>query len=275
MSESNRRGFRRNHTQLFLSLRRSPEPVINDRDDTSRAANFVIALADDVNVKLSLLDRRISEMDELFTKISLPTFDNRSTEQYNKEIEQITQEISRIINNLSSEIKRPIPSNDKEVASLIINLKQCHKLRLASLVQKFRALQVSKRPKLQEKSHHNADIISDMYADFNDDSMRDGGEIMIQQNVQNQENEELQELIRMMNDLNQLFRDMSLLIFEQGTLLDRIDTKIELAVQDVERGNEELLIANEHQSSNCFYVYIAVLVGLIGICIFIMIFRVL
>ena len=77
----------------------------------------------------------------------------------------------------------------------------------------------------------------------------------------------------MMNELNSLFRDVSLLIFEQGTVLDRIDTKIELAVQDVERGNEQLERANEYQSSNCFYTYISVLLGLIFVCILIMLFR--
>ncbi|OHT02080.1 SNARE domain containing protein [Tritrichomonas foetus] len=273
MLDSHRKGFKRNYTELFNGYRKSLR--ITPRNQPDSHNNIVTALSDDINIKLSILDRKITELEELFAQRVLPTFDNSEVELCDHNIRQITNEISHRISALSSEIKHPIPTLDTEVANLLMNLQQCHKLRLASLVQKFRNIQATRRPNNQRLHRDDQnDLISDIYADFQPNLENDDqNEAILQHNMEAIQNDELQHLIVMMNELNSLFRDMSLLIFEQGTVLDRIDTKIELAVQDVERGNEQLEQANEYQSSNCFYMYITVLVGLIGVCIFIMLFR--
>jgi t-SNARE complex subunit (syntaxin) len=88
-----------------------------------------------------------------------------------------------------------------------------------------------------------------------------------------EEQTELARLMAMMNELTAMFRDLSLVVFEQGTVLDRIDTRIELAVEDVRAGNDELERAVQHQRGRCFYMYIGCVVGLIAICLAVMLFR--
>ena len=265
-------GFKINHTDIFISLRNQQNQNIESHNNIPE--NILTTVSDNINIKLSLLDRKINELDELFTQRNRPTFDTAEIEMCDHNIKQTTDEIGRKITNISSEIKKVVYTQDPEVATLLINLQQCHKLRLSKLVQKFRNLQATKRPATQrliENENHNNQI-SDMYSDFavsgNDDSSS-----LLQQNFEERQDDELQELVRMMNDLNSLFRDMSLLIYDQGTILDRIDTKIEMAVQEVERGNRELETANEHQSNQCFYTYIGALVIMIAICLLIMIYR--
>jgi syntaxin 16 len=88
-----------------------------------------------------------------------------------------------------------------------------------------------------------------------------------------EEQTELARLMAMMNELTAMFRDLSLVVFEQGTVLDRIDTRIELAVEDVRAGNDELEHAVQHQRGRCFYTYIGCIVALIAICLAVMLLR--
>lgn len=270
MYDPRQSGFRRDYTDIFTGMRmNNPVSSIPRAEGT---ANMVTILSDDVNVKLSILDRKISELDDLFTKRARPTFDNTELDLCDHNIQQITSEISQRISSLSTEIKRPITTQDPEVVNLLVNLQQCHRLKLANLVQRFRNLQATRRPVNLGHEEPN-DPIAAMYADFHPQVSPDQA-MLIQRNEEMiEQQDELRGLVAMMNELNALFRDVSLLIFEQGTILNRIDTRIEVAVQDVQRGNEDLRAANEHQKSKCFYWYIGLMMILIGICLVIMIYR--
>ena len=46
-------------------------------------------------------------------------------------------------------------------------------------------------------------------------------------------NKEIKNLVNTINDLAVLFKDLSVLVVEQGTILDRIDYNIETAHKDV------------------------------------------
>lgn len=275
MFDSHRKGFKKNFTDLFTSYRMSLKITQRRQDDTQN--NIVTAISENVNIKLSILERKITELSELFSQRARPTFDNVEIEICDHNIRQTTNEISNRISDINSEINHPIPTQDSEVATLLMNLQQCQKLRLSALVQRFRNIQATKRVASINSVPKN-DTTKSMSSALDSISTNNSDSDSSAQLQHNQELEQIQhddiaQLVTMMNELNSLFRDVSLLIFEQGTVLDRIDTKIELAVQDVERGNEQLVRANEHQSSNCFYTYILVLLGLIFICILIMIFR--
>ncbi|KAH0791455.1 syntaxin 16/TLG2-like protein [Histomonas meleagridis] len=273
MYETKTAGFKRNKTNMFNEIRGPRKSVPPSGVQDANSNNLVIALSDNMNIKLSILERKITELDDTYTRRMQPTFDNAELEFCDHQIRQISKEISQKIQNLYNETKRPIKTDDPDVAQLLLNLQQCHRIRLSYQVQRFRNIQATKRPEIQMKEETN-DPISEMYADFNVQSNDQEHASLLQRNAeQQQQNEEISQLISMMNELNALFRDTSLLIFEQGTVLDRIDTKIEMSIQSVNHGNEELEIANQYQSSKCFYVYIFVLVVLIGICLLIMIFR--
>lgn len=271
MYNSRRSGFRRSHTATVQSVRdRSPAPLLMW---DSGVSNPVTILSDDVNVKMSVLDRKIADLEQLFEHRRIPTFDNTELELCDHDIQRVTGEISQRISALTSEIKRPINMADHVVVNLLVNLQQCHRLRLGSIVQRFRNLQARQRP-ANIPSDERSDPIYEMYADFHPQMSLEQAALMHSTEEMTAHEDELRGLVVMMNELNTMFRDVSLLIFEQGTVLDRIDTRISVAVEDVERGNEELRAASEHQKSSCFYWYIGCVMGMIGICLLVMIFRI-
>jgi syntaxin 16 len=51
---------------------------------------------------------------------------------------------------------------------------------------------------------------------------------------------EIDKIVKQMNDLSTLFREISGLVVEQGTVLDRIDFNVSDAARHTEAGNKEL-----------------------------------
>ena len=269
-------GFRHSQTDLFVSLRaanaismRPPEyPPID---------NFLLFSSQDLTTKFTILDRKIDELEQLFSKRSRPTFDSNSLELIDHDIRVLTGEITSRISQIRSDIKKPIKTKNKDEASLLLNLQQSSCIRLGQFIQKFRNLQASKKIDGglgNDEDDEMNDPIATMYADFEPQLTPDQMTLLHrnEEELRNQ-NDEIARLVTMMNELNDLFRDLSLLVFEQGTVLDRIDTKIEVAIQEVESGNQQLQQANEHQKSKCFYVYIGVVAFLIIICLLLLLWK--
>jgi len=68
---------------------------------------------------------------------------------------------------------------------------------------------------------------------------------------QKRKNQEIDCLIGSITELGQIMKDFQMLVFEQGTILDRIDFNIEVALENTKKGHEDLKKANEHHKSNC------------------------
>jgi syntaxin 16 len=70
--------------------------------------------------------------------------------------------------------------------------------------------------------------------------------------IQNEESimrrdRELREILKSIVELNELFKEFSSLVVEQGTLLDRIDYNVETACSFVKEGNKNLISAEKYQ----------------------------
>lgn len=63
------------------------------------------------------------------------------------------------------------------------------------------------------------------------------------------ENAEMSRLTESIETVNKMFVNMSNLVFEQGTIIDRIDVNIATAVERVQHANVQLMRAVEHQNS--------------------------
>jgi syntaxin 16 len=59
--------------------------------------------------------------------------------------------------------------------------------------------------------------------------------------------QELRDILKTIVELNELFKEFSTLVVEQGTLLDRIDYNIETTLDRVKSGNADLLTAEKYQ----------------------------
>ena len=63
---------------------------------------------------------------------------------------------------------------------------------------------------------------------------------------------ELDKIVKGVSNLHEMFKDMTILVNEQGTILDRIDYNIEIGYDNVSRGKKKLHEANESKKGSCF-----------------------
>ena len=61
--------------------------------------------------------------------------------------------------------------------------------------------------------------------------------------------EEITNLVKSINDLASIFKDLSVLVVEQGTILDRIDYNIESARDDTREANKHLEAVKKSETS--------------------------
>ena len=63
---------------------------------------------------------------------------------------------------------------------------------------------------------------------------------------------ELDKIVKGVSNLHEMFKDMTILVNEQGTILDRIDYNIDIGYDNVSRGKKKLHEANESKKGSCF-----------------------
>ena len=76
---------------------------------------------------------------------------------------------------------------------------------------------------------------------------------------------ELNEIVKGVTNLKEMFKDLQIIVVEQGTILDRIDYNIEVGYDNVSKGKKKIIKANEKHKSSCFRNVILFL----QICIFV------
>ena len=61
--------------------------------------------------------------------------------------------------------------------------------------------------------------------------------------------EEIAQLVSSINDMATIFKEMSTLVVEQGTILDRIDYNVQSALENTKEANQHILAVQESEKS--------------------------
>jgi len=84
---------------------------------------------------------------------------------------------------------------------------------------------------------------------------------------------EIQRIAKSVSDLAKMFSELSVLIVEQGTILDRIDHNMDMAVGHVEDGVKNLVTAEGYQKSARPIICMTILMVLIVVCVIIIVVK--
>ncbi len=92
--------------------------------------------------------------------------------------------------------------------------------------------------------------------------------IVFTQNVDQRE-AEIQNIVKSIEELAQIFKELAVLVIDQGTILDRIDYNMENAVEHIQQGIGELDKAVVYQKNampvKCITVLVLLIIIMIGI----------
>ena len=85
--------------------------------------------------------------------------------------------------------------------------------------------------------------------------------------------EEIRHIAESVEELAQIFKELAALVIDQGTVIDRIDYNMEMAVERTKKGLEQLNKAEQYQKSSRPLKCMVLLVVLIAIMVIILIVR--
>ena len=89
----------------------------------------------------------------------------------------------------------------------------------------------------------------------------------------NERDEEITKIAKNIEELAAIFKELSDMVIDQGTILDRIDYNMEQTVEQSKEGIEQLKKAEDHQKNSLSVKCIILLCVLIFVMVLILIFK--
>jgi len=238
---------------------------------------------------------KITALEKLHAKHVLPGFTDRSSEE--REIEAITTDITKDFRRCQTLIQRigtqphsfppshPDAQSSTNAALTAKNVQRSLAAKVQDLSATFRKKQRVYMEKLQGHAIKNQDLLIasgtiSLKGSEGMSAVDDDVEAAAHTQVQSlsdpsqdltARDRELTEIAKSISSLAELFKDLSVLVIDQGTLLDSVEYNIEQTAFQVEDAVRELKVATGYQKNTgrrqCIFLLVLIIFGLIVVLI--------
>ncbi|KAK7472580.1 t-SNARE affecting a late Golgi compartment protein 2 [Stygiomarasmius scandens] len=296
----------RSRTGLFLSYRDSNTSRFrydheDDEQDRLIAPDLPPAwvdISDQVHSILADTQAKVQALERLHAKHVLPGFSDRSVEEH--EIEAATSDITKDFRKCQALIQRIAPANPHKFppsssqsqsdAQAAKNVQRALAAKVQDLSATFRKKQRVYMEKLQGHAIKNQDLLvasgtislkgSAGMSSLNDDvqaAAHTQSQSLMHANSTldvdlQARDRELTEIAKSIAQLAELFKDLSALVIDQGTLLDSVEYNIEQTASQMKEAVSELNTATRYQKNTgrrqCIFLLILLIIGLIIVIIY-------
>ena len=212
-------------------------------------------------------------------------------EQQEHEIDMKTMEITELFRHAENLLKKFSKQGDeKEISDservVRRNMQSQIAKKLQGLSMNFRTTQKQYMKRVQGQKNGSGDTAFDYLGQDNKASSSSGAsqleidlgfttsQLLVVEEAEdavNQRDEEIQKIAKSIEELAAIFKELAVLVIDQGTILDRIDYNMENAVEHAKEGVEQLVIAETHQKNatpfRCIVVLILLIILMLGILI--------
>ncbi|EKM80967.1 hypothetical protein AGABI1DRAFT_112672 [Agaricus bisporus var. burnettii JB137-S8] len=255
---------------------------------------------DQVHEILAETQAKVAALDKLHAKHVLPGFSDRSQEE--REIEALTTDITRDFRRCQALIQKvgsspqshsfppdAQPSHNQTLTAK--NVQRGLAAKVQDLSSTFRKKQRVYMEKLQGHAIKNQDLLiasGTLSLKGSDGMTAVDDDVAAASHTQNQSlslvqhdpetadlqmrDRELSEIAKSISQLAELFKDLSVLVIDQGTLLDSVEYNIEQTAIRVEDAVKELDVAQTYQQRTgrrkCIFLLLLIIFGLIVVLIF-------
>eukprot|EP00249_Psilotum_nudum_P012020 c23536_g1_i1 orf=363-1325(-) len=274
----------------LLSQKSGYKPVSTVDADITRVGTVTVGLppawvdiSEEISTDMQCARSKMTELLKVHAKALRPTFGDTGADQ--RTIEQLTQEITRLLKKCEKKLLQLsgnyLPSDD---ASLRINVQRSLATDLQSLSMEFRKQQKGylQRLRQQQDVPTGADIgmgLNDRFGTADnglyDMEFREQKMSHIRKNeaMTAEREKEVLQIVESVNDLAQIMKDLSVLVIDQGTIVDRIDYNIQNAAASVEAGVKQLEKAERTQKKGGMVLCIIILICLCLFMIFMLVIK--
>ncbi|GAB1607315.1 syntaxin-16-like [Argonauta hians] len=244
---------------------------------------------EEVQYEISRIKQKMKELTVLQMRhLNLPTMDDSIDEEHVIQIQ--TQEITQIFThcqNLIHQISRRSKSGTPQEIKLCKNIVSSLARTIQEMSTNFKRCQSSYLQRLKMREDRSQQYFD---ANINDDPSLFTDDLLLEEEAYDknfsstqkqlvednsvliqQRESEIVKIVSSIQDLNEIFKDLSSMIVDQGTILDRIDYNVEMANVQIEKGLVQLKKAETHQKKSRKMLIITVLSIIIIILIIILI----
>ncbi|ROI47865.1 Syntaxin-3 [Anabarilius grahami] len=210
------------------------------------------AQIEEIRTSIDKIDENIGEIKRLYSVIlSAPTSDQKTQD----ELEAVTNEIKKLANNARNKLKsieQSLASNTEERVSADVRIKKSQHAILAKkfveVMTKYNEAQVEFKEKSKGRIQRQLEITGKATTDEELEEMLDGGNAAVftagimDSGISKQALSEIEarhkDIMRLessIKELHDMFVDIAMLVENQGTMIDRIESNMDQSVGFVER----------------------------------------
>ncbi|GAB2277393.1 Syntaxin-43 [Dionaea muscipula] len=216
-----------------------------------------VDVSEDVAANVQRARTKIAELSKAHAKALMPSFGDGKEDQH--KIEALTHEITDLLRKSEKRLQRLAAAGASEDSNVRKNVQRSLATDLQNLSMELRKKQSAylKRLRQQKEGQDGFDLeinLNGSKSIIEDDDLDDLGFNELQlakvrkDEVLTAERErEIQQVVESVNELAQIMKDLSVLVIDQGTIIDRIDYNIQNVAVSVEKGFKELQKAERTQ----------------------------
>lgn len=243
------------------------EKGINNSKSSSQPPPWMDAL-EEMQYVTTKIKQKLKELSMLHEKhVQRPAFDDNVAEE--RDIESLTQDITqmfthcqRIVHRIQNSKSRDQycgPQENRVASNVVVSLATS----LQDLSVAFKTEQSSYLKRLKTREERSQQFMDsplvtptdgDHYTEnyINQQTFNEQQLLLLEDNTERvrEREKEVTHIVRSIVELNEIFKDLSHIVLEQGTVLDRIDYNVELVQSQVQQGLEQLRKAETFQRKN-------------------------
>ncbi|KAK9726404.1 hypothetical protein RND81_05G212900 [Saponaria officinalis] len=238
-------------------------PLSTEDPSTSRDAVTVglppawVDIAEEITSNIHRARMKMAELIKAHSKALMVSFGDGREDQH--QIEVLTQEITNILRRSEKRLKELSARGPSEDSSVRKNVQRSLATDLQNLSVELRKKQSTYLKRLRQQKEGSDDIdlemnqngsISRFEDEFSDMNFSDHqvSEIKRSEHLTEEREREIKQVVESVNELAQIMKDLSVLVIDQGTIVDRIDYNIQNVASSVEEGFKQLQKAERTQS---------------------------
>lgn len=237
-----------------------------------------VDMVEGVQAKMQLIKDQTNALRKVHGLRLKVTFDDDYGDQEHQ-IDVLVQTITALLRKCEQMLKRiavvdQASLDSREARSVRLNVMRHLATQLQALSKQFRHEQKDFLRRLRgqrEVGSSYFDNDENAVEMVDDEAME--GDVSTMALDQSERHAEIVKIAQSINELSTLFRELSVLVIEQGTVLDRIDYNIEHTLIKVQTGTKELVIADQYSKKAKSIKCILVLIGVIFVLLAILIFK--
>ena len=244
-----------------------------------------VDVSEEISANMQRAKTKMAELAKAHAKALMPSFGDGRDDQ--RAIEILTHEITDLLKRSEKKLQKLSMKDSSEDSNVRKNVQRSLATDLQTLSMEFRKKQSTylKQLRQQKEGQDGVDLEMNMNGskstfELEDDEFEDVGFTEVQMSklkkseaFTREREREIEQVAQSVNELAQIMKDLSVLVIDQGTIVDRIDYNVQNVAASVEEGYKQLQKAERTQKKGGMVMCATVLVILIFILIILLVLK--